>query len=270
MFIQTTAGETAIEMDFFPGTAVCDKAPLSIKKEDAAEKSPLAAKLYDVDGVTDVVLLEDAIRITRAEGFDWETLRTEIFTAIMMHFQSGEAAYIEIDGADEFDAELVAQIVDLLETRIVPAVTQSGGDVAYHSFEKGILYLKMQGSAFSMLTGITNMLKHYVPEITAIRDHRESLPRPGLHSEAGVAIRELLQDRINPSIAGHGGHITLMDVQESKAFVRLEGGCQGCGMADVTLKQGVAKEIMELVPTITEVLDVTDHAGGENPYYQPS
>ena len=100
-------------------------------------------------------------------------------------------------------------------------------------------------------------------------DHREALARPGLNSEAGLAIRQLLEERINPSIASHGGRISLVDVMGEKAFVRLEGGCQGCGMADVTLKQGVATEIKALVPEITEVLDVTDHAGGENPYYQP-
>lgn len=270
MFIQTKIGNSELEQEFYPGAAVCEAGPLSIAREGAAEKSALARRLFDVDGVEGVTLLEEAIRIDRTEESDWDTLRTPIFSAIMAHYKSGDPVYVKDKAAGEFDEELIAQIKDLLDTRIVPAVTQSGGDVSYHSFEEGILYLKMQGSAFSMLSGITNMLRHYVPEVTAIRDHRESLPRPGLQSQVGVAIRDLLQERINPSIAAHGGHITLVDVQESKAFVKLEGGCQGCGMADVTLKQGVAKEIMELVPVITEVLDVTDHAGGENPYYQPS
>ncbi|MBL4906884.1 MAG: NifU family protein [Sneathiella sp.] len=270
MFIQTKAGETATELEFYPGTAVYEAGPLVVSKEEAAERSPLAAQLYKVKGIVSITLLEDAVRIIRKDDVDWDTLRTEIFAAIMTHFESGEPAYHEEEKGGEFDEEIIAQVKDLLETRIVPAVTQSGGDVAFHSYDKGILYLKMQGSAFTMLNGMTNMLRHYIPEITAIRDHRESLPRPGLQSAEGIAIRELLQDRINPSIAAHGGYISLMDVQDSKAFVKLEGGCQGCGMADVTLKQGVAKEIMELVPAITEVLDVTDHAGGTNPYYQPS
>ncbi len=75
--------------------------------------------------------------------------------------------------------------------------------------------------------------------------------------------------KINPQVASHGGRISLVDVQDDTAYIRLEGGCQGCGMADVTLKQGVATEIQALVPTISKVLDVTDHAGGANPYYQP-
>lgn len=270
MFIQTKIGNSELEQEFFPGTAVCEAGPLSVARAEAAEKSALAQRLYDVDGVESVTLLEEAVQITRAGDREWDVLRTPIFAAIMAHYQSGDPVYVADKAAGEFDDEIITQVKDLLDTRIVPAVTQSGGDVSFHSYDNGILYLKMQGSAFSMLTGMTNMLRHYIPEITAIRDHREALPRPGLQSQVGVAIRDLLQERINPSIAAHGGHITLVDVQESKAFVKLEGGCQGCGMADVTLKQGVAKEIMELVPVITEVLDVTDHAGGENPYYQPS
>ena len=70
-------------------------------------------------------------------------------------------------------------------------------------------------------------------------------------------------------MAAHGGHISLVDVQDDTVYIRLEGGCQGCGMADVTLKQGVATEIQRVAPGITKVLDVTDHAGGTNPYYQP-
>ena len=79
----------------------------------------------------------------------------------------------------------------------------------------------------------------------------------------------MLDEKINPSVAGHGGHIALIDVTEDTAFIRLEGGCQGCGMADVTLKQGIEVEIKGAVPSIAAVLDVTDHAGGDNPYYSP-
>ncbi|MEH6404284.1 MAG: NifU family protein [Sneathiella sp.] len=270
MFIQTKAGDAATELEFYPGCEVFTKGPLTVSFEDAEAQSPLAARLYTVEGVQSVTLLDESILISRTDGRDWDALRTEIFGAIMAHFQSGESAVILEVEVGEFDAEIIDQVKDLLKTRIVPAVTQSGGDISFHSYKAGTLYLKMQGSAFSMLTGITNMLKHYIPEIKGIADHREALERMGLQSTDGLAIRQLLQDKVNPSIASHGGHITLVDVQDSKVYVRLEGGCQGCGMADVTLKQGVAKEIMDLVPSIVEVLDVTDHAGGNNPYYQPS
>ncbi|MFT6558019.1 NifU family protein [Sneathiella sp.] len=269
MFIQTKAGDTLAEMVFFPGEAVSQSGPVRVSREEAAERSPLAERLYTVDGIEGVELQPDSIVLTKTEAADWDQCRTEIFSAIVAHYQSGKEALITSEPAGEFDVEIITQVKDLLATRIVPAVTQSGGDVEFHSYKDGNLYLKLQGSAFGMLNGITNMLKHYVPEIQAILDHREALPRPGLQTDEGKAIRELLQAKINPSIAAHGGHITLVDVQDSKAYVRLEGGCQGCGMADVTLKQGVATEIKSLIPSIEEVLDVTDHAGGTNPYYQP-
>lgn len=271
MFIQTQAANNDAEMEFFPGREVSVTGDISISESAAAGKSPLAARLYAINGVSAVTLKAESILLEKQEQANWELMRTEIFSAIMSHYQSGEMTVTDkTENAGEFDAEIIEQTKDLLATRIIPAVTQSGGDVEFHSYKNGNLYLKLQGSAFGMLTGITNMLKHYVPEIKAVLDHREALPRPGLETSEGLAIRDLLQERINPSIAAHGGHITLVDVKEETAFVRLEGGCQGCGMADVTLKQGVAKEIMELVPSITEVLDVTDHAGGTNPYYQPS
>lgn len=274
MFIQTKAGERDTVLEFFPGQEVYAGGPLKISADEAEATSKLAERLYQIDGVESVVLTEDSVLLQRLESANWEDLRTDVFSSIMAHFQSGEKTVektvSEGEEGGEFDSEIIEQIKDLLNTRIVPAVTQSGGDVAFHSYKDGNLYLKMQGSAFSMLTGITNMLRHYVPEIKAIVDHREALPRPGLQTAEGQAIRDLLHEKVNPSIAAHGGLITLVDVQKDKAYVRLEGGCQGCGMADVTLKQGVAKEIMSIVPSITEVLDVTDHAGGANPYYQPS
>ncbi|MCZ6720162.1 MAG: NifU family protein [Proteobacteria bacterium] len=102
-----------------------------------------------------------------------------------------------------------------------------------------------------------------------VRDYRDAIPKPGLDTPEGQAIRRLLDEKINPGVAAHGGHISLVDVKDNTVYIRLEGGCQGCGMADVTLKQGVVQEIQAVVPAIAEVLDVTDHAGGKNPYYQP-
>ena len=84
------------------------------------------------------------------------------------------------------------------------------------------------------------------------------------------AVMKVINEQINPGVAGHGGHVTLVDVKDDIAYVKLGGGCQGCGMADVTLKQGIVVMIKKSVSTIKDVLDVTDHAGGANPYYQPS
>jgi len=84
------------------------------------------------------------------------------------------------------------------------------------------------------------------------------------------AIQEVIDTQINPGVASHGGFVTLLDVKEDTAYIALGGGCQGCGMANVTLKQGIEVLIKQAVPEITQVVDTTDHAGGTNPYYQPS
>lgn len=269
MFIQTQVLSDENRMEFFPGAAVYPEGPLEIKRDDE-HRSAMASRLFAIDGVLAAVLMPDRLVVEKSGNTDWSELKTFILGAVMQHYESGDSVVSEAEAAvSEADQEIVAQAKELLATRILPVITQSGGDIAFHSYKEGRLYLKMQGSAFTMLTGIQNMLRHYIPEITAVFDHREAIARPGLNTEAGLAIQQLLEQQINPSIASHGGHISLVDVSGDKAFVRLEGGCQGCGMADVTLKQGVATEIMARVPQITEVLDVTDHAGGDNPYYQP-
>ncbi len=89
-------------------------------------------------------------------------------------------------------------------------------------------------------------------------------------AELKEKVQELIEAMINPAVAAHGGYIELIDVKDSTAYIRMSGGCQGCGAADVTLKAGIERLIFEEIPEITEVLDVTDHASGENPYYSPS
>ncbi|MDH3772193.1 MAG: NifU family protein, partial [Nitrospirota bacterium] len=142
-------------------------------------------------------------------------------------------------------------------------------DIELHSVVGTTINLRLQGAAYAMLSQIAAVLRHYVPEIDKVQDVMDAIPKPGLETPAGKAVREVLDQRINPAVAGHGGHISLIDVRGPRVFLRLEGGCQGCGMADVTLKQGVAAEIKRVVPEIEEILDVTDHAAGSNPYYQP-
>ncbi|HCK08312.1 MAG TPA: iron-sulfur cluster assembly accessory protein [Candidatus Latescibacteria bacterium] len=118
----------------------------------------------------------------------------------------------------------------------------------------------------------------YVEEITV--DFVESLAGRGFkiespnkvpsHLKGTVAeqVQMIIDEKINPQIASHGGHLSLLDVKENTAYVQFGGGCQGCGMADVTLKQGVEVLIKEACPEIEEILDVTDHADGKNPYFQ--
>ncbi len=94
-----------------------------------------------------------------------------------------------------------------------------------------------------------------------------SLPE-GLDGSLVEQVTKVIEEKINPGVAGHGGRISLVDIKDKTVIVQLEGGCQGCGMADVTLKQGIEVMIKEAIPAIEEVLDVTDHANGRNPYYQ--
>jgi Fe/S biogenesis protein NfuA len=95
-------------------------------------------------------------------------------------------------------------------------------------------------------------------------------PNPVWTDPTAQAIQQLIDESINPNVARHGGHVDLIDVQEHVVYVRLGGGCQGCGMVDVTLRQGIEALIKEEFPEIVRVVDTTDHAGGSNPYYQPA
>ncbi len=97
-------------------------------------------------------------------------------------------------------------------------------------------------------------------------------PNPATYSdpEKGEAIEKLFEETVNPGLAMHGGSVELLDVKDNNVYVRLGGGCQGCGMANVTLKQGIERMIREAMPDIGAVIDTTDHADGKNPYYAPS
>ena len=95
-------------------------------------------------------------------------------------------------------------------------------------------------------------------------------PNPLWTDATAQKVQEVIDDKINPGVAQHGGFVALLDVQDGTAFIKLGGGCQGCGMVDVTLKQGIEVMIKEQVPEITQIVDSTDHAGGNNPFYQPS
>ena len=90
-----------------------------------------------------------------------------------------------------------------------------------------------------------------------------------MSAELKTRIQELIDTMINPAVAGHGGYVELIDVQDNRVYLQMGGGCQGCGAADVTLKSGIERLIKEEIPEVAEVLDTTDHAAGSNPYYTP-
>ncbi len=126
----------------------------------------------------------------------------------------------------------------------------------------------IDGASIDYLTGPTGSgFKIESPYKPPVLPGLPGTPPTGPLAEA---VMKVINEQINPGVAGHGGRVTLVGIKEEIAYVQLGGGCQGCGMADVTLKQGIVVMIKKAVPEIKDVLDVTDHAGGANPYYQPS
>ncbi len=289
MFIQTEATPNPATLKFLPGEPVMREGTANFPTREDAARSPLASRLYQIDGVMGVSFGADFITVTKADDQDWAWVKPSILGAIIEHFASGQPVMKDEragagngggseGGEPDFEVqepvsdapqELIDQVRELIEERLHPTIQGAGGDIELHSFVGATVNLRLQGSAFAMLSQIETMLRHYVPEIEKVQDVMDAIPKPGLETPTGKAVREVLDSRINPAVAGHGGHIALVDVRGPRVFLRLEGGCQGCGMADVTLKQGVEAEIKGAVPEIEEILDVTDHAGGSNPYYQP-
>ena len=276
MFIATETTADPATMKFVPGRAVTGSGTAQFADAESAKRSPLAERLFAIEPVAAVSLGPDYVSVTRAEDADWSDLKAPVLAAIMEHFVAGKPAVLEGAAAESTgdggeDSELVGQIKELIETRVLPAVAQKGGDIAFRGFEDGIVLLDLQGSAVGLASGIENMLRHYVPEVVGVRSYEEHerLQKAELNTPDAWTLRMRLDDEVNPAVAGHGGHISLIDVKDDTAYIRLEGGCQGCGMADVTLKHGVEQAIRKAVPSIAAVLDVTDHAGGDNPYYQP-
>ena len=182
MFIQTESTPNPATLKFLPGQGVLDAGTADFPTPEAAAKSPLATRLFGVDGVTGVFLGSDFVTVTKAEAVEWDHIKPAILGAIMEHFQSGQPV-IEGDGGasghadhDGPDGEIVSQIKELLDTRVRPAVAQDGGDIVFHGFDRGIVYLHMQGacagcpsSTLTLKMGIENLLRHYIPEVVEVR-----------------------------------------------------------------------------------------------------
>jgi Fe-S cluster biogenesis protein NfuA len=274
MFIQTETTNDPAIVRFLPGRPVTGSRTVAFTDPGATDASPLAARLFTVDGVGGVTLGRDHITVAKTDDADWDALRPAVLRAVMEHFMAGDPVLSDDAAASDDgdgESEVVGQIRELIDTRIQPAVSQNGGAVIFQGFEDGVVLLDMEGPAVAMKLGIENMLKHYVPEVETVQsfEEHERLGSPAMNTPEALSIRRILDEDVNPAVASHGGHIALIDVKPDTVYIRLEGGCQGCGMADMTLKNGVEVAIKQAVPAITSVLDVTDHAGGDNPYYQP-
>ena len=186
MFIQTEATPNPLTLKFLPGREVLKNGTADFPSADEAERSPLAQRLFQVDGVAGVFLGHDFVSITKGEASDWYQMKPALLGIIMEHFPSGRPALAET-GSDtgqaehgtEFapeDAGIVDQIKELLDTRVRPAVAQDGGDIVFRGFERGVVYLNMRGacagcpsSTATLKMGIENMLRHYIPEVVEVR-----------------------------------------------------------------------------------------------------
>ena len=182
MFIQTEETPNPATLKFLPGQTVLGTGTANFSEGDNTESSPLANKLFSVDGVIGGFLGSDFITITKKEDFLWEHIKPAQLGTIMDFLQSGEEILNEESGESSHDihegpdSETVKKIIDLLDTRVRPAVAQDGGDITFQSFEEGVVYLHMQGacagcpsSTMTLKMGIENLLKHYIPEVNEVR-----------------------------------------------------------------------------------------------------
>ncbi len=179
MFIQTEDTPNPLTMKFLPGRTVMDSGTANFPDSDSADISPLARRLFDVAGVTGVFLGRDFISVTRSPENDWQMMKPVLLGVIMEHFVTGApvmSVRMDEPASDEADSEVVAQIKELLDTRVRPAVAQDGGDIVFHSYRNGVVSLAMQGachgcpsSTMTLKMGIENLLKHYIPDVVEVR-----------------------------------------------------------------------------------------------------
>ncbi len=184
MFIQTEATPNPATLKFLPGRPVLESGALDMPNKEAAAQSPLAERLFEIPNVGGVFYGGDFISITKTGG-EWQQIKPMVLGAIMEHYMSGapllaNGAEPQAEGDEEFfdekDADTVATIKDLLETRVRPAVAGDGGDITFKGYKESVVFLTMKGacagcpsSTATLQHGIQNLLRHFVPEVTEVR-----------------------------------------------------------------------------------------------------
>ena len=184
MFIQTEVTPNPSVLKFLPGRELLASGTREFRDEGEAMASPLAVDLFDLPGVNRVFFGQDFLTVTKDEEHDWAHLKAPILAAIMDHFTGGGPLFTDLAGEavnetvyEGETAQIVAEIKDLLDSRIRPAVAQDGGDILFSRFEAdtGVVWLHMRGacagcpsSAATLKSGVENMLRHYVPEVTRV------------------------------------------------------------------------------------------------------
>lgn len=187
MLIETETTPNPATLKFLPGQAVMSSGTRDFANADEAEVSPLATALFTLGDVVGVFFGYDFVSVTLAPGSNWADVKPDVIGILLDHFSAdmplfhGSASGFSVPAGEAFeddpaDAEIVAQIKELIETRVRPAVANDGGDIVYRGFDKGKVFLKMQGacagcpsSSATLKQGIESLLKHYVPEVTEVR-----------------------------------------------------------------------------------------------------
>ena len=186
MFIETETTPNPATLKFLPGREVMASGTREFTNDEEAAASPLAEALFSLGDVTGVLFGRDFVSVTAGPGVDWSALKPQVVAMLLDHFVSeaplfaGNGISVPAEdedlGDDPADADIVAQIKELIETRVRPAVANDGGDIIYKGFREGVVYLAMQGacsgcpsSTATLKQGIEGLLKHYVPEVTEVR-----------------------------------------------------------------------------------------------------
>lgn len=190
MFIETETTPNPAALKFLPGRAVMPAGSREFASPEAAAASPLAQAIFDTGEVVNVLFGTDFIAVTAAPGADWGALKPQVIAILLDHFVSEAPLFAPASASDitvppetdmaveerPEDAEVIAAIHELLETRVRPAVAGDGGDVAYRGYRDGVVYLTLQGSCSgcpsstaTLKHGIEGLLKHYVPQVTEVR-----------------------------------------------------------------------------------------------------
>ena len=184
MFIQTENTPNPSTVKFLPGRAVMKTGVQEFANAEAGAQSPLAERIFGINGVQSVFFGADFVSVTKNDATDWSSIKAPILAAVMQHFTMGEPLFKDGQGAtaanDDLLDEISKQIKELIDKRVRPAVAMDGGDIVFERFEQGIVYLKMHGacsgcpsSTVTLKNGVETMLRHYVPEVLEVRQSME-------------------------------------------------------------------------------------------------
>ncbi|MCE7887945.1 MAG: NifU family protein [Alphaproteobacteria bacterium PRO2] len=177
MFIQTQPTPNPATLKFLPGQDVAPSV-FEFRSREQSGNSPLAQRLFGIAGVENVMLGRDFVSVSKANDTDWSMLKPMILAALMEHFSTGHPVILNAGTSENAgdDDPIIVQIKELIETRVRPAVMMDGGDIVFDSFDGGVVYLRLRGacagcpsSTMTLKSGIENMLRHYVPEVTEVR-----------------------------------------------------------------------------------------------------